>query len=114
MRGDTECGLRPLRAVGSIYEPEAVGAAWAYPPACKPMAYKPTGWPPARSGTILRLGEKRPRREGGIFRFWILASGPEGPHVPTPRRDLGLWKRKRVRRWEDEKVGNVRLEFVSS
>ena len=23
---------------------------------------KPTGWPPARSGTILRLGEKRARR----------------------------------------------------
>ncbi len=29
----------------------------AYPPACRPR-----GWPPARSGTILRLGEKRPRR----------------------------------------------------
>ena len=28
-------------------------------PACKPM--KPAGWPPARSGTILRLGEKRAR-----------------------------------------------------
>jgi hypothetical protein len=25
------------------------------------MAYKPTGWPPARSGMILRLGEKRGR-----------------------------------------------------
>jgi len=24
-----ECGLRPLRAVGSIYEPEAVGAIGA-------------------------------------------------------------------------------------
>ena len=44
-----------------LYEPEAVGAIGAYPPACKP-----TGWPPARRGTILRLGEKRPRREGGI------------------------------------------------
>ena len=31
----------------------------ASPPACKPM--RPTGWPPARSGTILRLGEKRAR-----------------------------------------------------
>jgi len=61
-----EGGLRPLRAVGSIYEPEAVGDIGAYPPACKPMAYKPTGWPPARSGTILRLGEKRPRREVGM------------------------------------------------
>jgi len=27
-----ECGLRPLRAVGSIYEPEAVGAMGAYAP----------------------------------------------------------------------------------
>jgi len=49
-----------------LYEPEAVEAIGAYPPACKPMAYNPTGWPPARSGTILRLGEKRPRRKGGI------------------------------------------------
>ena len=43
--GIVDFGLRPLRAVGSIYEPEAVGAIRAYPPACKPMAYKPTGWP---------------------------------------------------------------------
>ena len=28
----SECGLRPLRAVGSIYEPEAVGAIGAYAP----------------------------------------------------------------------------------
>ena len=34
-------------------EPEAVGGIGAYPPACKPMAYYPTGW-------------KRPRREGGM------------------------------------------------
>ena len=27
-----ECGLRPLRAVGSLYEPEAVGAIGAYAP----------------------------------------------------------------------------------
>ena len=27
-----ECGLRPLRAVGSIYEPEAGGAIEAYAP----------------------------------------------------------------------------------
>jgi hypothetical protein len=27
-----ECGLRPLRAVGSLYEPEAVGASGAYAP----------------------------------------------------------------------------------
>ena len=32
-----------------LSEPEAVGA---YPPACKPPAYEPTGW-------------KRPRREYG-------------------------------------------------
>jgi len=44
-----------------VNEPEAAGAIGAYPPACKP-----TGWPPARSGMILRLGEKRPRREIGI------------------------------------------------
>jgi hypothetical protein len=35
---NAECGLRPVGAIG------------AYPPACKPPAYKPTGW-------------KRPRRE---------------------------------------------------
>jgi hypothetical protein len=27
-----ECGLRPLRAVGSIYEPEAIGDIGAYAP----------------------------------------------------------------------------------
>jgi hypothetical protein len=27
-----DCGLRPLRAVGSIYEPEAAGAIGAYAP----------------------------------------------------------------------------------
>jgi len=31
-RWNWECGLRPLRAVGSIYEPEAVGAIRAYAP----------------------------------------------------------------------------------
>jgi hypothetical protein len=31
-RWNWECGLRPLRAVGSIYEPEAVGAIGAYAP----------------------------------------------------------------------------------
>ena len=46
----TERSLPSLRAVGST----------SRKPACKPM--KPTGWPPARSGTILRLGEKRARR----------------------------------------------------
>jgi hypothetical protein len=28
----SECGLRPLRAVGSLYEPEAVGTIGAYAP----------------------------------------------------------------------------------
>jgi hypothetical protein len=28
--GIWDCGLRPLRAVGSVYEPEAVGAIGAY------------------------------------------------------------------------------------
>ena len=32
MTENLECGLRPLRAVGSIYEPEAVGAIEAYAP----------------------------------------------------------------------------------
>ena len=31
-KGNSECGLRPLRAVGSIYEPEAIGAIGAYAP----------------------------------------------------------------------------------
>jgi hypothetical protein len=30
-RGNAECGLRPLRAVGSLYEPEAIGA-YTYAP----------------------------------------------------------------------------------
>ena len=50
-----------------LYEPEAVGAIGAYPPAWKPKAHKPTGW-------------KRPRRDCGLR--------PEGPQGPTPRRDL--------------------------
>jgi hypothetical protein len=49
-----------------LYELEAGGAIGAYPPACEPKAQNPTGWPPARRGTILRLGEKRPRRAVGI------------------------------------------------
>ncbi len=36
-----DCGLRPVGGIG------------AYPPACKPMAYNPTGW-------------KRPRRDFGF------------------------------------------------
>ena len=47
---DFEFGLRPI------------GEIKAYPPACKPMAYKPAGW-------------KRPRREVGadftIIKFKI-------------------------------------------
>jgi hypothetical protein len=30
--GVLDCGLRPLRAVGSIYKPEAVGAIRVYAP----------------------------------------------------------------------------------
>ena len=76
-------GLRPLRAVGSIYEPETVWATMACPPACNPTAYKLTGWPPARSGRILRLGEKRPRREGGIRKEGTLDIGRLG------KREMG-------------------------
>jgi len=48
-----EVGMRPPASPSCrLYEPEALGA---YPPACKPMAYKPTGW-------------KRPRKEVGIWR----------------------------------------------
>jgi hypothetical protein len=39
-----ECGLRPLRAVGSIYEPEAVGAAWACAPEGKGERRKLGRW----------------------------------------------------------------------
>ena len=45
-----EGGLRP------------VGGIRAYPPACKPMAYKPTGW-------------KRPRREGGMRKVERMTNG---------------------------------------
>jgi hypothetical protein len=49
-----EVGMRPPASPSCrLYEPEAVGVIGAYPPAWKPMAYKPTGW-------------KRPRREGGM------------------------------------------------
>jgi hypothetical protein len=49
----SEVGIRPPASPSCrLYEPEARGAIGAYPPAWKPMAYKPTGW-------------KRPRREGG-------------------------------------------------
>ena len=44
--------VRYRNAASGLSEPEAVGAIGAYPPACKPPAYEPTGW-------------KRPRRECG-------------------------------------------------
>jgi hypothetical protein len=51
-------------------EPEAVGAIRVCPPACKPTAYKPTGW-------------KRPRREGGIRKEGTLDIGRLG------KREMG-------------------------
>jgi hypothetical protein len=83
--GISECGLRPPASPSCRpYEPEAVGAIGAYPPACKPPAYKPTGWPPARRGTILRLGEKRPRRE------WGMKAG-EHRRGGVWKWELGMW-----------------------
>jgi hypothetical protein len=37
---NSECGLRPLRAVGSLYELEAVGAIGAYAPEGMPKIRK--------------------------------------------------------------------------
>jgi hypothetical protein len=77
-----------------LYEPEAVGAIEAYPPACKPPAYKPTGWPPARRGTILRLGEKRPRREWGMGRREMGSTGERATRRGRNGRgnwECGLW-----------------------
>jgi hypothetical protein len=44
-----ECGLRPLRAVGSrLYEPEAVGAIGAYSPTRRARVYEPEAAPEGR------------------------------------------------------------------
>jgi hypothetical protein len=47
-----ECGLRPLRAVGSLYEPEAIGAC----------AYAPVGIWNGECGKK----EREARRLGGL------------------------------------------------
>ena len=53
-----------------LYEPEAVGAIGAYPPACKPKAQTPTGW-------------KRPRREVGRWRAESAGSQNSRRHTQT-------------------------------
>jgi NADPH-dependent glutamate synthase beta subunit-like oxidoreductase len=68
--GNVEVGLRPLRAVGSIYEPEAVGAIGAY---------APEGSGKAEFG--IRNAECG-AEEGGNA-----ACGPQGP---APRREGGI------------------------
>jgi len=50
-RGNWECGLRPLRSVGSIYEPEAVEAIGAYAP-CPGGKVRKKGW-----GAPVRVGD---------------------------------------------------------
>ena len=79
--GSAEVGMRPPASPSCrLYEPEAIGVKGAYPPACKPMAYKPTGW-------------KRPRREVGSEKaevgMWNVECGlrPIGAIGPTPRRE---------------------------
>jgi hypothetical protein len=85
-RWNWECGLRPLRAVGST----------SRKPACKPPAYKSTGWPPARSGTILRLGEKRPRREGGRRKRRGWGEWEDGGKGDGGMRGRGEWGIRRT------------------
>jgi hypothetical protein len=43
-----ERGLRPLRAVGSLYEPEAVRAIGAYSPTRRARVYEPEAAPEGR------------------------------------------------------------------
>jgi len=80
--GNAEYGLQPLRALGSIYEPEAGGAKMAYPPACKPMAYKPTGW-------------KRPRRDFGLRKRKTGRPGYKKDERPTSNIE---WKKMKKQR----------------
>ena len=74
--GEKWSSLRPLWAVGSVSEPEAAGAIVAYPPACKPMAYKPTGW-------------KRPRRDFGLRKWKTGRPGYKKDERPTSNIEWG-------------------------
>ena len=83
-----EIGLRPLRAVGSIYEPEAVGAGSTIPSGGRAEAHE---------------------AHGHRLRAWSARSGrSSSEEAASEGWDCGR------QTWEDEKVGNVRLEFVSS
>ena len=48
------------------------------------------------------------------WRIWILASGPEGPHGPTPRRDWGIRVEKdEERRRVKTKITNHKTQITN-
>ena len=69
--GFLDCGLRPLRAVGSIYEPEAVGAI---------RAYAPEG-----------MWEKWGDWERPVIRYRMPGSGCQMPDTRCKVPDIGVW-----------------------
>jgi len=89
--GILECGLRPLRAVGSLYEPEAVGATGAYAPEGSEeganAASGPEGSTPRREGGINESGNGYDgRRESGFAEL----NRVEVPSLPLSERHAGF------------------------
>ena len=69
-------------------------------------------WPPARSGTILRLGEKRPRREGGIKKEGSTGEGETGGVGREGGLGIGNAGTRRLGEREDgesERMGDGRM-----
>jgi hypothetical protein len=82
-RWNWECGLRPLRAVGStLYEPEAVGAIGVYAPEGR------------------RNKKGREHRRGGDWGCG--ARGRPGDRETRGREDWERGKMGKVREWETE------------
>ena len=87
----SEFGLRPLRAVGSLYEPEAVGATGAYAPEGSEeganAASGPEGSTPRREGGINESGNGYDgRRESGFAEL----NRVEVPSLPLSERHAGF------------------------
>ena len=90
--GAARCGLRPLRAVGSIYEPEAVGAG----PTLRPVSLWPislrAGSGPGGKGERRKLGrwedeEVRKNKSGGWGGCQIPDAGCSGAETCPPLVD---------------------------
>ena len=94
-KGNAECGLRPLRAVGSIYEPEAVGAIGA----CAPEGSNGSGKTELGSGNAacdklsrveVGINESGNGYDGGRESGFAELKRVEVPSLPFSERHVGF------------------------